>query len=267
VINYIFPRILATAHLALVTHALYFYLISNYSNPLVLLFPTWSIISQVFVTCVSDLVVRIIYSRRVWKISHNPYIIGLIAITSASAFGGGFAFAIEAFIHKTFANFSHISYLLYIALGSAVAADILIASSLCLSLSRSRTGFKRTDSIVTILILYAVNSSVLTTLCSAACLITYTVWPKQFTFIGIYVCLSNLFLNSLLAMLNGRQSLKRRFNGLSKGSPLYFSGASSKPAEFVHSFTSKETYPMESPTSAMVISVSTEVETQHHEGA
>lgn len=95
-----------------------------------------------------------------------------------------------------------------------------------------------------------------------------------------------VFLNSLLAMLNGRQSLKRRFNGLSQRSPLYFSGASSKPAEFVHSFTSKETYPMESPisvsqachrrkpgcrtadrsTQAMMISVSTEVETQHHEG-
>ena len=26
--------------------------------------------------------------------------------------------------------------------------------------------------------------------CSAACLITYTIWPEQFTFIGIYVCLS-----------------------------------------------------------------------------
>ncbi|KAF9475443.1 hypothetical protein BDN70DRAFT_996414 [Pholiota conissans] len=276
--------ILDTLQIALVTHTLYFYLIKNYNNPLVLLFPTWSIISQVFITCVGDLTVRIIYGRRVWKISHNIYIIAFVGVASAGAFGGGFAFAIEAFIEQTFANFSHISYLMYLALGSAVAADILIAVSLCLSLSRSRTGFKKTDSIVTILMLYAINSSVLTTyaswfqnrmtgssnpkiftdrVCSAACLITYTIWPEQFTFIGIYVCLSKLFLNSLLAMLNGRKSLKRRIHGLSD-SPFPFSnGSAARPAEFVTSFTSKDAYAMNSPTSPVVISVSTEVETKH----
>lgn len=82
-------------------------------------------------------------------------------------------------------------------------------------------------------------------------------------------------------MLNGRNSLKRKFNGLSN-SPFHFSNASSRPAEFVTKLMSKDTYPMDSPTSvsqsllgtmypidrsfqAMVISVSTEVETTHHE--
>ncbi|KAF8963151.1 hypothetical protein BDZ97DRAFT_1051936 [Flammula alnicola] len=293
--------VLDTFHLALVTHALYFYLIKSYSNPLALLSPNWSIISQVFVTCVSDLVVRAIYGRRVWMISHNIFVSVLVSITSAAAFGEPFKivtmlcltnyvsrrrncfrspgvsirmqsslqpprvknFLLYSFLEKTFANFSHISYLIYIALGSAVAADILIATSLCISLSRSRTGFKKTDSMVTALMLYAINSSVLTTVCSAACFITYTIWPAQFTFIGIYFCLSKLFLNSLLAMLNGRKALKRRVNVLSD-SPFHFSNASTRPAEFVTSFLSnKEAYPMESaPPSPMVINVNTQAETR-----
>ncbi|KAF8193390.1 hypothetical protein BJ912DRAFT_960967, partial [Pholiota molesta] len=137
-------------------------------------------------------------------------------------------------------------FLAHFSLGSALAADIIIATSLCVSLSRSRTGFKKTDSIVTILMLYAINS-----ICSAACLITYAIWPHEFTFIGIYVCLSKR------DMLNGRKSLKRRVNGVSD-SPFPFSNASGRPAEFVTSYMSKDAYAWNHHPR-----VSTEVETRH----
>ncbi|KDR78680.1 hypothetical protein GALMADRAFT_244175 [Galerina marginata CBS 339.88] len=251
-------RFLDTFHLALITHALYFYLITSYANPLALLFPTWSILSQVYVTCISDLVVRLIYARRVWMISRNMFIAFLVVLTSAVALGTGIAFTTLAFIGKTYASLTHISYLMYIALGGAVAADIIIASALCTSLARSRTGFKKTDSMVTVLMLYAINSSVLTTVCSAACFITYTIWPDQFTFIGIYFCLSKLIFNSLLAMLNSRSSLKRMVNGLSTNDR-----TSARPAEFSSSWVSKGTYQMQDgPRSPVVISVDTHVETR-----
>ncbi|KAF8151021.1 hypothetical protein B0H34DRAFT_159626 [Crassisporium funariophilum] len=250
-----FLWIIDTLHLALVTHGLYFYLVKSYANPSALASPTWSLLSQIVVTCVSDLIVRGIYGRRVWKISGRSIIIAsLITFTSIVTFGAGIAFTSRAFIERTFANFSHISYLLYLALGSAVAADILIAVCLCVSLSRSRTGFKKTDSIVTVLMLYAINSSVLTTLCSMACFITYAIWPMEFTFIGIYVCLSKLFLNSLLAMLNGRSGLQARAHGFSDA-PAAFSQGSSRPTDFVTSFASKDVYEFENMPRPLVISV------------
>jgi len=249
---------LDTFHLALITHALYFYLITSYANPLTLLFPTWSILSQVYVTCVSDLIVRVIYARRVWMISRNVFIALLVVVTSTVALSAGIAFASLAFKGKTFASLTHISYLMYTALGSAVVADIIIASALCTSLARSRTGFKKTDSMVTVLMLYAINSSVLTTVCSAACFVTYTIWPEQFTFIGIYFCLSKLIFNSLLAMLNGRSSLKRMVSGLSLSDI-----PSPRTAEFSASWVSKGTYQMQDvPRSPVVISVDTHVETR-----
>ncbi|KAF4613805.1 hypothetical protein D9613_008050 [Agrocybe pediades] len=146
------------------------------------------------------------------------------------------AFTTKAFIDKLeFEQFSRISYLMYIALGSAVVADILIACCLCLFLSRSRTGYKSTDSIVSVLMIYSINSSVLTTVCAAACFITYTIWPKNFTFIGIYFSLSKLFFNSLLAMLNGRPALKKKIYRRSD-TGYHFSQASTRPPEFRTSY-------------------------------
>ncbi|KAF5370471.1 hypothetical protein D9615_009756 [Tricholomella constricta] len=209
-------RFLDTLHLAFVTHGLYFYLVSNFGNLVALVSPTWSFLVEIYLTCVSDFIVRCIYGRRVWIVTgQNKLLAACIAITSTLTCVTGFAFASRAFSVKTFENFSKISYFLYIALGSGVVADLLIASSLCLYLSKSRTGFRKTDSIVNALIMYAINTSLLTTICSAACFITYTIWPKEFTFIGIYFSLSKLYLNSLLATLNNREALAEKISGVS----------------------------------------------------
>ncbi|CAA7267459.1 unnamed protein product [Cyclocybe aegerita] len=283
---------LDSLHLAFVTHALYYYLIKSYSNPLALLAPNWSIMSQVFVTCISNVTMRAIYCRRVWKLSHNIFVVVLIALTTLLTFSSGISFGILGWAEGTFARLHNISYLMYTSLASAVAADALIATSICVSLSRSRTGFKKTDSMVTVLMLYAINSSEchssgplflslililrglggLTSICSLACFITYAVWPLEFIFIAIYFCLSKLFLNSLLAMLNGRTSLKNKVTVVNGDGSFNFStnllsnlssqSASTKAVDYP-SFASKDVYAMDkvpkSPT--MTITVNRHVET------
>ncbi|KAF8072172.1 hypothetical protein FPV67DRAFT_1667609 [Lyophyllum atratum] len=207
---------LDTLHLAFITHGLYFYLVSSFGNLLALVSPTWSILSQIYLTCISDTIIRCIFGRRVWMMAGRSKVLALcIATTSLLTFVSGFAFASRAFAVGTFVGFAKISYFLYTALGSGVAADLLIAGSLCLTLLKSRTGFRKTDSIVNILIMYAINTSALTTICSIACFITYTIWPNEFTFIGIYFALPKLYLNSLLATLNSRETLSEKISGVS----------------------------------------------------
>ncbi|KAF4571084.1 hypothetical protein EYR36_001646 [Pleurotus pulmonarius] len=121
-----FLWILDTLHLALVTHALYFYMITNFSNTEAIVVPSWSILSQVYVTCISDLIVR-------------------------------------GFDLGSFLAFQSISWMMYTALSSGVAADVVIAVSLVTVLLRSRTGFKRTDSLVNTLMLYTINTGLFTT--------------------------------------------------------------------------------------------------------
>jgi hypothetical protein len=60
-------RVLDTLQLAFVTHAIYYYTVTSFNDPLALLYPTWSILGQIFVTCISDLMVRYIFGRRLWR--------------------------------------------------------------------------------------------------------------------------------------------------------------------------------------------------------
>ena len=48
-----------------------------------------------------------------------------------------------------------VQYLLYASFGCSVVGDMLIAVSMCALLSRSRTGAIETDSIIDVLVLYA----------------------------------------------------------------------------------------------------------------
>ncbi|KAG6906594.1 hypothetical protein DXG01_012997 [Tephrocybe rancida] len=104
--------ILDTLHLALITHGLYYYLVSNFGNFAALVGPTWSILAQVYVTCINDLIVRCdlilisIFGRLTAK---NYFIATAIATTSLLTFVFGFVFATRAFSGRTFAYFSKIS--------------------------------------------------------------------------------------------------------------------------------------------------------------
>ncbi|KIM76788.1 hypothetical protein PILCRDRAFT_91424 [Piloderma croceum F 1598] len=162
-------RMCDTVHLALITHGIYFYAITNFSNPAALQNPTLTIMS------VSDLTIRFVFGHRLWKLSGGNILLAFVIFQRSIRL-------------KTFANFAKISYLLYLAFASAVVADALIASSLCIMLAKKRTGFRKTDTIVNILMMYTINT-------------------------GLITGLNKLYFNSLLATLNARANLRERTDG------------------------------------------------------
>ncbi|KAF8151025.1 hypothetical protein B0H34DRAFT_160112 [Crassisporium funariophilum] len=183
--------ILDSFHLALITHGVYHYLVINYTNVSSLARPTWSLLCQVFTTCTSDLIVRCIFARRIWYLSNrNNGLLYTIIITSFFVFGSGIAFGVRGFIDVSFSKIILESWILYVSLGSSVIADGLVAASLCILLERSRTGFKSTDSLVNTLMFYSINTGLLTSVCAMACFVTFTIWPNEFVFIGVYFVLS-----------------------------------------------------------------------------
>ncbi|KAF9445714.1 hypothetical protein P691DRAFT_762259 [Macrolepiota fuliginosa MF-IS2] len=220
--------------MAMVIHGLYFYLIENFGVATAMLKPTWSLITHVYFTVASDLLIRIIFGKRVWTLSHSYVLTAGIASASLACAATGIIFVSKAFHLKGgFADFHLISVYLYTSLATGVAADLLIAISLCVGLMRTRTGFKRTDSLVNILMAYSINTSLLTTVCSIGCFITYAIWPQKLIFLGIYFCLSKLYFNSLLAALNARQILRDKMTGLST-TPTSITAGNTSDAQFRH---------------------------------
>jgi len=102
---------------------------------------------------------------------------------------------------------------LYLGLSSGAMADLWLASSLVVLLWRHRTGFRRTDSLLRLLILYCVNTALITSLCEIASLITFTIMPNNFIYYALFTLLPKLLFNSLLATYNARRGMREMAHG------------------------------------------------------
>ncbi|KAF9004463.1 hypothetical protein BDZ89DRAFT_1169227 [Hymenopellis radicata] len=163
-----------TLHLALITRLL-FYMVTNYFNPVELLRPTWSFMAQVFVSNISEILIQLPGYGRSYDdngLHDNTQqdlaviVCTMIIILSLISFSCGFAFAIQSLTaaNLDFSNADRtLSVTLYVSFGGEVLADISIASTLCTVLYKSRTSFSSTKNVINSLIVYAINTCVLTT--------------------------------------------------------------------------------------------------------
>jgi len=90
----------------------------------------------------------------------------------------------------------------------AAAGDVLIAAILCAMLQKSRTGFKRSDTMINKLILFTMNTGLITSICAVASLISIIAAPTTLIYVGFYFTLGRFYANSLMATLNARQSIR-----------------------------------------------------------
>jgi hypothetical protein len=58
-----------TAHIAIMTYAVYFYVVTNFANPAALEEATLSVMIQNIITSISDITVRCVFARRLWILS------------------------------------------------------------------------------------------------------------------------------------------------------------------------------------------------------
>ncbi|KAJ7035209.1 hypothetical protein C8F04DRAFT_1099429 [Mycena alexandri] len=194
-------------------HILYFYLVSNYLNPEAIIFPVWSIIVHVAVTALSNFIVRIAFARRVYRLSNGniPGTVWLVVMSTLDL-TCGIIITAKAFTLKTFFDLISLSSLMYLNFAAGTSADLSVALALCYLLRRSRTGFARTDSLIRMLMMYAVNTGLVVAIDAAAGMLSFVFMPTNFIFLGFYLLLSKLYLNSYLAIVNAGQQLRGRLD-------------------------------------------------------
>ncbi|KAG2343287.1 hypothetical protein BDR05DRAFT_1059768 [Suillus weaverae] len=198
--------ILDALHLALIVHCVYYYLVINYTNVDALTEIVWSFKLQIIVDVLIIYGVHLLYVYRIWIFSDGrsrilPIIVGVIVIL-----GSGVAIALIWAIYQchVFSDLIKTEWSTYMTLGTVTFADIVIASSLCYLLATSRTGFTATDSLITKLMAYIINTGCLTSICSMAAMITCAVMPTNFIFLAIEFLVAKLYVNSFFALLNAR---------------------------------------------------------------
>ncbi|KDR69549.1 hypothetical protein GALMADRAFT_145303 [Galerina marginata CBS 339.88] len=203
--------ILEGLHSAFSIHAVYYYTILNYLNPLGLLLITWSAIMTLGVSSLIILAVHLFYLRRVYHVSkRNIPLVALLAALSLGHFVTGVVVEVRAFQLKTYPAFSGSSLqqrIVVASLSLAVATDILTAASLSFYFHTSRSGIKSTDTLINKLMAYAINNGILTSFFDIIVLTFVVVEPDNLVFLAIFQIVGNLYTNSMMATLNARQSL------------------------------------------------------------
>jgi len=96
----------------------------------------------------------------------------------------------------------------------STTVDVLIATSLVYLLHTARTGFKKSDTMINKLIVFVVNTGVLTTLCAIAALISLVASPNTLIYASFYFCIGRLYTNSFMATLNARRSITEQIDNV-----------------------------------------------------
>ncbi|KAJ3731017.1 hypothetical protein DFJ43DRAFT_442804 [Lentinula guzmanii] len=201
-----------TMQLVLCVTALYWYLITNYNNPSVLDQLTWSMELQTDCNGVIALLVECFFARRVWLMSSNMYLVTIIVILAAIHFVLGIVFTVDSFRLVTNTEFGNliVRWVTSAGIGSAAAADVIIAGALCFYLSKSRTGFKKTDSLISTLIVYSLTTGLITSLIGVVIVVTFATMPNDYIWLAFFWIDGKCYVNSCLAALNSRESLREK---------------------------------------------------------
>ncbi|KAJ8584406.1 hypothetical protein M405DRAFT_826879 [Rhizopogon salebrosus TDB-379] len=203
--------VLDALHLALITHCVYYYLVTNYANFTALTEIVWSFKLQIVFDVLIVYGVHVLYAYRIWIVSKGrsrvlPTVVCII-VTLAS--GVVVAIIWAMYQCQVFADLiTRVQWATYMVLGTTASVDFIIAASLCYLLATSRTGFSSTDSFLTKLMVYIVNTGSMTSASSMVAIITCAVMPTNFIFLCIEFLLAKLYVNSYLALLNARYYLQ-----------------------------------------------------------
>ncbi|KIM42084.1 hypothetical protein M413DRAFT_445246 [Hebeloma cylindrosporum] len=204
--------VIDTLHGALMSLAVYHYLVINYNNPAELAFGHWSLFASVAVNTVISCIVQwffLIRIHRLCNIRVRWFVSSIIGLTVIAHFAFGIETVVFMFIKREFIKLSEINLQAATPFAIfAVLSDIMIAGSLCYLLYGSRTGFKRTDTIVTTLIVYAINRCLLTSVVAVIEVIVFSTVQHSLWFVGIDFVIGKLYANSLLATLNSREAIR-----------------------------------------------------------
>ncbi|KAI0039476.1 hypothetical protein FA95DRAFT_1550637 [Auriscalpium vulgare] len=206
---------LDTLHQILIAHTGYWYLVTHYFEPQFLGHIVWSIAAEVVVAAIVALTVQCFFIMRIWQLSKKSLIIvGLVSALVLSQFLVTIVYLARVFTRDlwTYAKLATIKGLSMSINAATVAADVSIALVLCYFLGSSRTGFRRSDTVINKLILFAVNTGLITSIDAVCSLVTIAALPNTFIYISFFFAQSRLYSNSLMATLNARKYLRNKID-------------------------------------------------------
>ncbi|KAJ7656763.1 hypothetical protein DFH06DRAFT_464850 [Mycena polygramma] len=205
--------LLDTMTLITETHGLYHYLIVNFGNFEILLVQVWSVQVEALIAYTVMLITQGFFITRIWELSGRRNIIpAILTVFSIGAFGTALAIVTKVFLFKFWSS-SLLPYMRALVAANKTletAADALITAFLCYYLHRGRTlaVSKQTNTMISRLMVFAINRGAITTFLQLCYLIAFQVKSDSMAWVAIHVAISKVYTNSVLATLNSRNAIR-----------------------------------------------------------
>ncbi|KZV77154.1 hypothetical protein PENSPDRAFT_679358 [Peniophora sp. CONT] len=166
----------------LTSYALYYYLVLNWGNIAGLTTLVWSLKSILVTTMTSKLLGHLFFSWRIYILSppgRMRYLLTALVIVSTffdlgKNWDGHFCQPVCRHLQsESFSEYTQGSQriLAPLALATSIAADAIISCCMVFVLSRSKTGFSRTNRLLNMFILYAIEAGLITVVSGTVILI------------------------------------------------------------------------------------------------
>ncbi|KAF8552651.1 hypothetical protein OG21DRAFT_1486033 [Imleria badia] len=244
--------ILDTFDVCLTSHIGYHYLVTNYMNPEAIAAPVWSLIIHATTTIFTDVLVRCMFSKRVWGISNRSIMLtSVVWIISLGDLIIGILITVKAFQLESMTQLKVLAPLFYASFVTSFTGDLYLSVVLCYYLFKSRTGFRRTDTLLNTLLSYIITTGLLTSCglfyklyefkCSnvdfvpisidaALGTIFYGVMPTNYIFVAFYFNLAKCKLNARQRLRQCDGPVSIRLSGISSD-PRFATGFTESTAE------------------------------------
>jgi len=202
---------LESLQVALVCHAMYYYLVVNYANPSALGAGVWSLYASLLCNLIISSIAQSFFAIRVHILSRKYWLTLCIFFFIVAHIAFGLETVTEMFIYKDLNKLPLITFTAALPFAvTAVIPDVLVTICLCYFLNNGRSGFRGTNALINQLIIYAINRCLLTSIVAIIEVILFAVLPGSFFFLAVDFCIGKLYANSLLATLNTRKNLRGR---------------------------------------------------------
>ncbi|KIM46054.1 hypothetical protein M413DRAFT_441116 [Hebeloma cylindrosporum] len=200
--------VLDTVHSAVAVYAGWEMCVTNYANPSVLAYVSWTIPFTAVATALAAFITQIFLGHRVLILTKNIPLVTFIGLLSLLGFFFGVYAGIYSGILHAVAKFGPLGPFVTCWLVFQTSADILITCVLSFVLSRSRTGFRRTDTIINRIIRGAVQTGLFASIFALADLFSFMLHRNTNLYAMFAYPLGRIYTNTLLDTLNARTALK-----------------------------------------------------------
>ncbi|KAJ7811074.1 hypothetical protein B0H14DRAFT_1476010 [Mycena olivaceomarginata] len=184
----------------------YLYTVTHGFDPSYLTNQYWPVPLFAFTTGITAALVQLFLVVRYWRLTKNVLVVLILSFFVIASLGGAFSAGVTLILFPAFTERAKIKVPGLIFLVSEAVSDLSISGALIWQFRKAKTAFQDTRSILDRLVTQTMQTGAAGATIAAAAAVAYLLNNESNVPVGIAYCLGRVYILTMLANLNIRQS-------------------------------------------------------------